>query len=400
MRILYIQQLLVLPDSSGNDRCFHFAKRWRELGHQITFISSGAALPDSLQKKWLKQSLNKVKYEGIDLLLVPVPYSHHMSFPRRIISFLQFYQRVNNIPFNEQSFDLVIAYSAPLTVGELGRKIAQKLHIPFIFEVADVWPDVPIGMGIINHPWLIKWLHKKTNNIYRAANYIFTFSEGMKEQILSHNVPANKVHVVHNGADTERIPFISRKDRKRNIMNVLYLGTIGKANDLTQLVEAAKKVFQLRGSAIQFTIIGSGNDEKRVKQLAGSYQLETINFLPPVSRKEVHQILSEADVGVVCFAAYKVLEANSATKFYDYLASGLPVIINYQSWQAEYLRVYDCGLSAPQNDIEAFSERIIWLADHPERRRLMGENGRKLAETTFDRNNIALRSLQLITSLT
>lgn len=402
MHILYIQQLLILPDTSGNDRCYKFAQIWRKEGHRVTFLASGASLSPEKQRNWLKKPINQVHYEGIELILIKTSYSHHMKFSRRILSFLDFFfKALFTIPSLPQ-FDIIIAYSAPLSVGELGRKLARKLNIPFVFEVADVWPDVPIGMGLIKNPMLMKWLIKKTQKIYQESAAIFTFSEGMKSQITSHQIPPHKVFVLHNGADIENISYQQREhthDTKKFI-KVLYLGTIGVANDLTQLIEIAHIFESRKITHIQFTIIGSGNDEQRVKRLWNQYQLTNINWHNTVPRNTIDMYLNQADIGIVCFASYPVLQANSATKFFDYLANGLPVVINYQGWQAEYLKKYQCGLSSPQGDIKRFADNVKWLSEHSNKRLEMGKNARKLAKSQFDRAKIALETLGQLTHIT
>jgi glycosyltransferase involved in cell wall biosynthesis len=90
-----------------------------------------------------------------------------------------------------------------------------------------------------------------------------------------------------------------------------------------------------------------------------------------------------------------VLEANSANKFYDYLSSGLPVVINYQGWQAGYLDRYRCGLSSKMGDLDALLANVLHLADTPALRLEMGQNGRRLAEDCFDRVQIARGLMQL-----
>jgi glycosyltransferase involved in cell wall biosynthesis len=108
----------------------------------------------------------------------------------------------------------------------------------------------------------------------------------------------------------------------------------------------------------------------------------------------VASLLAEADAGVVTFAPFPVLEANSANKYYDYLASGLPVVITYQGWQARYLREWECGLSSEMKDLQTFADNFIHLLNNPQLRRQMGENGRKLAAEKFDRSKLAAELLE------
>jgi glycosyltransferase involved in cell wall biosynthesis len=246
---------------------------------------------------------------------------------------------------------------------------------------------VPIGMGLIRNKVMISWLHKRTGRIYEEAALIVTLSEGMQEQVLSHGVPKDKTRVIHNGTDPASFRCLPRADADTIV--VLYAGTVGKANDLTQLLAAVKSLEEQGIGNLRFRIMGGGNDLDRVKAEADGLNLSCVEFLPSVPKENIQAEFQKAHIGLVCFGAWKVLEANSANKFYDYLAAGLPVVINYQGWQARYLEEYGCGLSAPQGDAHALATQLKVLARDPDLRRKMGEKGVLLATEKFDRKKLA-----------
>ena len=307
---------------------------------------------------------------------------------------MRFYRKAKRLAPKLGKFDLILAYSAPLSVGELGRVLAKKLHCPFVFEVADVWPDVPIGMGLLPFPSLARWLIQRTNRMYEEAAHIIAFSEGMKAQILSHGPWQDKITVIHNGSQL-RASLASRHEASPEV-HVLYSGTIGKANGLDQIIRVAQKIEAIGRVDIRFTILGDGNAASFVRQEAEKVSLSNLTFLPKVNKEAARDLMESADIGLVSFAPFPVLEANSATKFFDYLAQGLPVLINYEGWQAEYLRNWQCGLSSPMGDQAAFIQNLLYLADHPEIRQAMGKRGRELAAEKFDRKALAAKTLQIL----
>ncbi len=394
MRLLYLQQLLVVPGTGGNDRCWQFARMWQEAGHEITFISSEAHIPPGHPWRPLPPVGQAKEVDGIQIYFLPVAYHHLMSFPRRILSFIRFFRKALKLGKTLPKPDAVLAYSAPLSVGKLGQKLAQHHRVPFFFEVADVWPDVPIGMGILPSWGPGKWLLRKSEKLYQDARLIFPFSEGMAQQITDHGVSEEKIVTTPNGSDTGRIGFPTR--RGSNPISILYTGTIGVANDLSQLIRALYLIQDQRDIEIQCNIIGDGNDRDRVTSLAEELNVRSVRFHQAVSREESIRLLAEADIGVVSFAPFPVLEANAATKFFDYLAAGLPMVINYQGWQAQYLSEYNCGLSSPQGDVEAFAANLVKLARNGTLRQQMSHKGRRLAEKKFDRKMIAHRMIEAI----
>ena len=390
MNILYLQQELILPGARGNGRCWFMAQRWTEMGHRVSFVSSLSGTPEN--RNGPGQSATgqhqTLERDGITIHTVDVAFNHMMSFPRRVWSFAEFYRKALAVARRLSGFDVIVAYTAPLSVALLGEKLSRLMNIPFCLEVADVWPDVPIGMGIIRNPLLIAGLNRRTNRVYDRASNIFPYTEGMEAQILSHGDYAAKTHLLHNGVDCRHVGFHDRASNPPPV-NVLYAGTLGKANKLGQLIRAIHHIEARGRTDLRFTILGKGNDETEVRAEADRLGLKSLTFLPPVGHEEVPRLLQQADIGIGCFAPFPVLESNGATKFFDYLASGLPMVINYQGWQAEYLSRWDCGLAAPQGDERAFADAIVRLADDPEMRQRFARNGRNLAEEKFDRHRIA-----------
>jgi glycosyltransferase involved in cell wall biosynthesis len=82
-------------------------------------------------------------------------------------------------------------------------------------------------------------------------------------------------------------------------------------------------------------------------------------------------------------------QGTSPNKFFDYIASGLPVVNNYPGWLAEMISTHQCGLVVPPGESSAFCDALVRLADDPNARCEWGKNSRLLAEKKFDRTVLA-----------
>ena len=170
--------------------------------------------------------------------------------------------------------DLVFASSTPLTVGEVGRKIAAYHRVPFVFEVRDLWPEVPIAMGALKNPLLRFSAMRMTQRIYDAADHIVALSPGMKEGILHWGIPAEKISVIPNCSDTtlfgQQCPSEREAERTRRGWNgklmCIYPGSLGVSNGLDYLINCAKVLDQHGVEDIHLAIVGDGADAA-----AGSY---------------------------------------------------------------------------------------------------------------------------------
>ena len=164
---------------------------------------------------------------------------------------------------------------------------------------------------------------------------------------------------------------------------------MGIANGLTALVETAR-ILQERGeNSVHLLLVGDGKDRPHLESLAADYQLHNITFQPRMSKLELAKLLPLSDVCLTIFASLPVLETSSPNKFFDALASGRPVLINFGGWMKEVLERHNAGVAVPSNDPEELAAKIIELRSRPELLAEMGRNARALAEGEYDRDKLA-----------
>ena len=335
------------------------------------------------------------------MIRLNVNYSHFDSFAIRVFHFVLFLILSIFTSFFTQKTDIVYASSTPLTIGLLGIWYKRIFGIRFVFETVDLWPDVPVGMGIIKNKWLIKAVYKIEKWMYTESSHIVCLSEGMQEMIIQKGIKKEKISVSHNGTNCEIFKPNNSKilskpalGYKENDFIVLYAGTVGMANGLEQLIDIAQAV---SNPDIHFLIIGDGNRKKEVQAYALSKSVINLKFINSVPKDKVKHYFDAADIGAVIFAPFTILETNSANKWYDYLASGLPVMINYEGWQKHYLEEYNCGFSSKNTLFLA--EWILKSSQNKELYLEQASNARKLAEVKFDRKLIALKLQEKILQL-
>jgi len=109
--------------------------------------------------------------------------------------------------------------------------------------------------------------------------------------------------------------------------------------------------------------------------------------------------VAACDVSTVIFADFSILEHNSANKFFDSLAAGKPVLLNYSGWQRELLENNKAGFGCRQCDVNDYVEKVKLLMSQKESLRQIGLNARQIAETLFSRDHLAANILKLLESL-
>jgi glycosyltransferase involved in cell wall biosynthesis len=370
----------------GSTRSYEMARRLVMMGHQVEIITSTRNL----------KIPELVSFDsGIKINWIKNNYSSKMGFYARVFSFIHF-AIVSFWKAKKINGDLIFASSTPLTVSIPGIFAARLKGIPFYFEVRDLWPSVPIAMGYLKNP-LLRFLAIKLEKFsYTNSKGIIALSKGMKDGIAMTGYPLEKIILIPNGADLDL--FDCDKSEKNNIrlkygfnqndIIILYPGTFGTVNNLEYLVDLAKKFTNYNN--VKFILVGDGIEKELIVNKAKSLNLLNNNmfFFDMVPKKDIPNIFSMSDIVISTILPIKELEANSANKYFDALASGTCLVINHGGWQEDELTEFNCGFRLPRNIEEAYLKLLPYL----ENRLLlsqMGRNARLLGEKKYSRDNLA-----------
>lgn len=389
MNILLIHQYYCPEGGTGNDRTRQFSEYFASEGHTVTVLTTTARFPIPEASGELDIQQGKIR-----IMACPVPDTHNRNYSDRIRLFFSFYRfalrKVSSIPRP----DIVYACSTPLTAAEAGRVIARRFGVPFIFEIQDVWPDAAYGMGIIRNP-VLKWvLDRLTRRLYRDADRLIALSEDMVRLVERLGNFASKMAVIPNGTDIDL--FQPGQEKKEGPFRFIYAGAMGRANGLEQLVEAARILSRKGAPVFRILMVGGGNRYAALRHQAIGLE-DWFEWIPEMPKAQVARLMREVDAGIVCFAPVRELESNSANKFFDYLASGLPVVLNYGGWQARILRDENCGYSAPPGNPLLLADTLYQVSLHRDQLKAMRENARNLAVSRFDRRHLAAQVLEVFT---
>jgi len=397
MHILYLHQYFATPEGSTGTRSYEFARRWVKAGHKVTLITGhydigGLELGGGL--------IQKQTIEAINVIVVGISYSNKQSFLRRIASFLCFTLLSIYAGLRTKKVDVIYATSTPLTVGITAMFLKWLKHTPFVFEVRDQWPEIPIELGIIKNKVLIKillWLEK---TIYKSSSAIVALSPGQADDIKEVLSEDKQITVVTNGCDTKVFhPDIDGSAVRKEYgwddkLVFLHAGALGRVNNLDFVVDAA---IRLRDNPeILFVLLGEGNQKSALESRVKELSLTNMEILPPVDKQHLPEILAAADVALVTIAKYPIIEHNCANKFFDGLSAGKPVLLNYSGWQRKILEENEAGLGCRLCDVDEFVEKVLYLNSHRQKVKQMGQNARQIAEEKFDRDKLAAQALSVL----
>jgi len=389
MRIIYLHQYFNTLQMFGGTRSFEMARRLVAWGHEVHMITT-------IREKYISRKWSRTIEEGIKVHWLSVPYDNSMYFIDRIRAFLK-YAIESAIYGCHLSGDVIFATSTPLTVALPAAYISKRKKIPLIFEVRDLWPELPIAIGTLKGPMIppAVWLEKFA---YRNSKEIIALSPGMKEGIIRTGFPTERIHVIPNSADLEmfNVPEITGHEFRKqfnwlgNRPLVVYAGALGRINGVGYLADLASAVMT-KNPDICFLVVGEGAENDKVLSIAKTNGVFERNFfmLPAIPKQKMPAVLSAADIATSLFIDLPPMWANSANKFFDALASGTPVAINYLGWQADLISGTGVGVVLDRKDFEKSSHQIIDAIEDREQLKVAGIAARELAQSRFSRDKLA-----------
>lgn len=367
MKVLYIHQYFKV--NSGGTRSYEFSKYLTSQNHSVTMITG--------------TEVNNHEIENIKVKSTKTKYHHSFNFMQRIISFVHFMIKSTLIGLKEKNIDVIYATSTPLTVGIPTLLISKLKRRKYVFEVRDVWPDVPIEMGFIKSKLLQNILFKLEKIIYKHAEHIVVLSEGMKRNLLRKGVNKEKITVITNLSMNQYYDEIDVKPRDfyRDKLLCIHPGTMGKVNGLDFILDVAETY---NDDDIVYLLIGEGNQKERLKERIEQSNIKNVIIQDALPKDQVMKLIKQSDVGIMIVDNYKILEDNSANKFFDFLAAGLPVVLNYEGWQKQVLERNNAGRGFNYRNKKEFYNYLVELKNNPEKRKLIGNNAKRLAIEKYD----------------
>jgi glycosyltransferase involved in cell wall biosynthesis len=395
MKILYIHQYFRTPYQSGGTRSYWICQELIKNGHEVTMLTTS----NEISKR-----IEIVTIDGITIIYLKVPYDNSMSIIRRTFSFLNFMFKSTWVGLEQKNINLVIATSTPLTVGFPALIIKLIKKIPFVFEVRDLWPEVPIQMGGLNNKILVKialWFEKA---IYKNAIHVISLSPGMQEGVIARNIPEEKVSMIPNMSKIEE--FWSRAKNKeiydqlgvsKTSFKVIYFGSMGIANGMDYILDAAKLLEN--DEQIEFLFLGDGATKPHLENRCKVENIRNILFLGSFSMTELSEIVNICDVSLVTFMNLPILATNSPNKLFDSLSAGKAIIVNSAGWTKDLVEQHNCGVYVNPERPSELADNILLLKNNPNLSDEMGRNSRILAETTYDKSILCEEFGKIIDSL-
>lgn len=386
MKILYLHQYFITPKEAGGARSYYLAKKLVEASHEVVMITS-----NTRHEEWPFVETRHI--DGIKVIYIKNFYDSRMGKYARILSYVKFMFYSTFFALIEKNVDTVFASSTPITIGIPALAVKYLKKTRFIFELRDIWPDIPFEMGYIKNRFFYKVLKKFERLLYKKADKIITISEGIKEKV---GVDfAYKTLTFPFGANLDLFTASKNgrwKEEKGIDARVLYVftGAVGIANGVEYLVEAARILQEKDSRDVHIAIVGDGSAKAKIVSLVEVYSLRNVSLHDSVPVETLDDIYASADAGIILFGdkSESYRQTASPNKFFDYMGAGLPIFFNFAGPLRDIVETKNIGIYTDYKDPAALSSVMRYYADHPDDLMQMSKNARKYAVDACDREKI------------
>jgi colanic acid biosynthesis glycosyl transferase WcaI len=382
---------------------FELALTLRELGHDVTVLTglpnwpTGKIYPGYRYRLWQKEEMG-----GLTVIRVPLYPNHGRNGVLRAINFLSFTISVCILgPFLSPRVDVIHVVHPPITIGLAAWVVSRLRGVPFTFEIQDMWPETLSATGMVTKAWALKIVGRLANWVYSRSDGIRVISPGFRENLIRKGVPAEKIHVISNWVDPDfYVPTIADESLRKELgfsgkFVVVYAGTIGPAQDLDTLVEAAALLRD--SSEVIFAVFGDGIERERLIEKTVRFGLINVRFFGQWPASEMPRVYALADLLLIHLKNDPLFSITIPHKTFVYMAVAKPILAAVAGDVADVIRVADAGIICPPSQPRLLADSVLRMrATSPERRAQMGLRGRMAAETTYERRALVAQVVSLL----
>ncbi len=389
MKVIILHHHFNTPQKGGAIRSYYLAKALVDCGVETIVITTHNSKGELIEN-----------IDGIQVHYLPIQYHNKFGFYQRTRSFLRYVVRATTLVSKHRDADLCYTISVPLTIGLTSLWVKQRYGIPYMFEGGDLWPEAPIQLGFIKNPVLKEILFQFEKTVYKQARSIVALSPAIESSIRK-KVGSKKIDLIPNMADTEffrpgKDPSLVSKFGVKDKFVVAYIGALGFANGLDYFLECARAA-EKANLPIQFLICGEGAMKANLIRSKELLRLNNLSFIPFQNRDGVKELLRATDAVFICYRPSPILETGSPNKYFDGLAAGKLIIINFGGWIKNEIESEQCGIALDPKQPTSFVSNIEPYLSDMEKLNLSQANSRALAEKKYSRKTLSEKfSLRII----
>lgn len=368
MNIWLFNHYAVPPSLYPLARPYHFANFLQKKGHKVTIFAASSVHLSDENLITDGRPMRARRIDGIRYVFLKAR-NYEGNGVQRILNFFDYTLRLFSQTGKFNRPDVIMATSVHPLTCVAGILLAKKYHCRCVVEIADLWPLTLVEYGALKEGQLpTKALYMLEHWIYKKADAVlFTMRGGkqyIKDQGWDKDVSLDKIFYINNGVDLDSYRRQEVEEQypdpdldSEDIFKVLYTGSMGTANAMYDILNAAEKLKDQE--KIRFILFGGGYLEEDLKKYCEEKEITNVLFKGKVDKKYIPNILSKGNLNIMTGLSDRVSEYGlSMNKMFDYMASGKPTISNIQT-QFDILEDNRCGVTIGAGSADEMAQAVL-----------------------------------------
>ena len=306
----------------------------------------GAVKPPYANRLWQEEGRGAVRVARS--AVAPFP---NRGLARRLADHASFAASSVGLAHRTGGADVVVVESPPLFLAAAGVFYARRAKAALIVNVADLWPDTAVELGALRSRPAIRAAHALERFAYRHAAALTTPTAGIARVLAERAAPPHGVHEVTPFVDIRRFEGVPELSTGGGPLRLLYAGTVGLAQGLDTLVEAAC----IAGPDVVRVTIAGGAELDQVRASAARRAPGNVEVLGTVPAERIPELYAAADAAVVLLKNRPVFRSALPTKLFEAMAAGRALLVSASGEAAELVERLGCGRVVPPEDASALA---------------------------------------------
>jgi glycosyltransferase involved in cell wall biosynthesis len=297
--------------------------------------------------------------------------------------------------------DVVHVIHPPITMGLAAWTISRFRGVPFTYEIQDMWPETLSATGMVRQAWALKLVGWFAQWVYARSDGIRVISPGFRKNLIGKGVPTEKIHTISNWVDPNFYrPAAANEELRKDLgfsnkFVVIYAGTIGPAQEIDTLVEAAALLRDLPD--VLFAVFGDGMERESLTRKVATRGLNNIRFYGHRPAVDMPGIYALADVLLIHLKDDPLFRITIPHKTFVYMAVAKPILAAVEGDVADVVVATGAGITCRPSQPRLLADAVRRLRTTPrEALAQMGLRGRAAAETTFERKTLVAQVALLL----
>lgn len=379
MRILLLTQWF---DPEPTFKGMLFAKELQRQGHEVEVLTGYPNYPGGeVYAGYRIRAYERTVVEGVPVTRVALYPSHDGSAVKRILNYGSFAVSATFASVLRRRPDVAYVYHPPGTIALPAIALRLLRGVPFVYDVHDLWPDTLSSTGMVSSGGALGLVGRGMKWVYSMAAEVVVISEGFRTRLRERGVPDEKVTVIPTWTYEDDIADAvqpSNSDRTERPFTVVFAGTMGKAQALDTLLDAAAL---LKNEHARFVLVGGGIEVERLRSRAEAERLDNVSFLARRPPSEIGEVLASGDALLVHLRDDPLFRITVPSKTQAYMVAGRPILMGVAGDATSMVEEANAGVCFAPEDPEAMAGAVRKLMALPtERLAAMGDHGRQYYE--------------------